>query len=401
MLSLKKLNRVQQFFFRYFPDLMTYPLIRKDIDINPVIKDSISIKVAETQDELEQAFKLVQESYEECELADIKESHIGVNKYHLLPTSATIILKQNEEVIAALSVITSNRYKLPLESVWNIDHLKSTGKTGEISSLAVSKNYSRIAKTHTLPMIQFLKEYSYKYLGIRFFVISINPVVAVFYRALFNFKYLDKTLRKDKFTNNASVQCLWLDLNFYKPQYKKNSNFFKKIEEQLKDFSKSYIFPQSKYYCALGRVLSPSLLEYFFEQQTSSHTKMSTEDVYFIREAYHFEHYRNLKLTNTIKKYFIFCNADLIIGEKVTQLETNAVSRSMIFGKIYNQTISTENDECILKLNISRNESLIIKGRVQIDTEFIQVIIEPNIEWDNFISYIEEKYYFKTIKEAA
>lgn len=396
-------KRAQKFFFRYFPDFLTFPLMRKMINIRPKVEEDIVIKIAETQQELEQSFQLVQSSYADAELLTKDDNKtLRVNKYHALPTTAIIILKKGETVIATCSIITSNRYPLPLESHWNIDHIKKSGRTGEVSSLAVHKEYRKMAGVYTVPLMIFLAKYSFKYMGIRNFVISVKPIATIFYRAMFNFQFIDKKVITYEFVNNAEAQALHMDLNYWQTEAKRLNLFHDELAKLYKCEESYYNFPKSKYYCALGKILSPELLDYFFIKKTSTFAQMNDDDSKFLREVYNFDHYKELDNIESESRFFIYCNADLIIDNQVLEFDTYAVNSKNVYGKLYKDKIKSSQKECAIKLDISRYETIILQGSIELDQEYIKIQISPNNEWKEFISYVEKKYYIqKKAKKVA
>lgn len=360
------------------------------------LNENIVIKVADTIEELEQAFRLVQESYSEINLADIKQSPLRVNKYHALPTTAIIILKKEDTVIATVSVITSNRYDLPLESLWNIDHIKNSGRTAEISSLAVHKEHRKAAGKYTIPLMIYMYKYSSKYMGIKNFVISINPKAAIFYRAMFNFKFVSKKIKRYEFVNNAPAICLHLQLDYWQEHVKKKEKFDTQLAQKMVQECNYFILPKTQYYCSLGKVMTPKLLDYFFLKKTSAIHDFKDEEIEFLKEVYNFKEYQHILKNEAIgeKKYFVYCHADLVIGSKVIDFDTFAVNDHKIFGKMYScKNISIEG-QCVLKIDISRKESIILKGIIKKEDEYYVINIEKHNEWHKFLDYIKTKFYF-------
>lgn len=395
---MKVFRRILPHILNALPDFISFKIIRKMISIdNQHVEDDITIKVAENIDELEQAFKLVQESYADINLADLKQSPLRVNKYHALPTTAIIILKKGDKVIATLSVITSNKYKLPLESLWNIDTIKNSGRTAEVSSLAVAKDYRKAAGKYTVPLMLFLNRYSFKQMGIKNFVISINPKAAIFYRGLFNFKYVSKKIKRYEFVNNAPAICLTMKLDYWQDHIKKDDPFHEKITKISYRDMPYFKLPCTKYHCALGKVMTPKLLDYFFIKKTSAIHDFKEDEIVFLKEVYNFKEYQDI-LKGSIKaekKYFIYCHADLVIGSDVIDFDTFAVNENKVFGKLYKKPENELHGQCIIKIDISRKESLILKGQISSEGEYYSVKVERHENWDDFVHYIKTNFYFK------
>ncbi len=394
---MKLLKRALGNILNSLPAFISFPILRRMISIDYLNNsDNLVIKVADTIEELEQAFRLVQESYSEINLADTNQSPLRVNKYHALPTTAIIILKKDDTVIATLSVITSNRYELPLESLWNIDHIKNSGRTAEISSLAVHKNHRRAAGKYTIPLMIFLYKYSSKYMGIKNFVISINPKAAIFYRAMFNFKFVSKKIKRYEFVNNAPAICLHLQLDYWQEHVKKKEKFDMYLANIMLKECEYFTLPQTKYYCSLGKVMTPKLLDYFFIKKTSAIHDLKAEEIDFLKEVYNFKEYQHILKGDIVgeKKYFVYCHADLVVGSSVIDFDTFAVNENKIFGKLYSCKDILIEGQCVLKIDISRKESIILKGIIKKEDEYYVIDIEEHCDWHKFLDYIKTNFYF-------
>ena len=51
--------------------------------------------------------------------------------------------------------------------------------------------------------------------------------------------------------------------------------------------------------------------------------------------------------------------------------------------------------QCIIKIDISRKESLILKGQISSVGEYYSVKVERHENWDDFVHYIKTNFYFK------
>ena len=103
------------------------------------------LKWAETQGELERAFSQVHEEY--MRAGYIKESNprIYLNIHNLLPSSSTLIIKNNKEIIATLSVvIDGNEFGLPMDALYKpeLKGLRNHGrKVCELCTLAIARDF--------------------------------------------------------------------------------------------------------------------------------------------------------------------------------------------------------------------------------------------------------------------
>ena len=102
-----------------------------------------TIKWAETDQDFEQAFKLLYNRY--LQLNYIQESKsfpLHYNKYNLLPSTKTAIMKKDGAVVSTADIVMdSEQHKLPMDKIYHteLEELRGQGhKLCEVGSLACS-----------------------------------------------------------------------------------------------------------------------------------------------------------------------------------------------------------------------------------------------------------------------
>ncbi len=104
--------------------------------------DPVTVKQAETREELEAAYRLVHQSYMEAGYMAPHPSGLRVRAFEVLPQTATFIAVENGDVIGTISLIVDSPLGLPMEESYRaeVSALRRQGrKIAEVSSLAVTK----------------------------------------------------------------------------------------------------------------------------------------------------------------------------------------------------------------------------------------------------------------------
>lgn len=99
----------------------------------------LTYKIAQSQDDLHQAFKLVYKSYRRAGLVDENPSEVRLTPFHLLPSTEVFITKLRDTVVSTVSLIGDGELGLPLESIYgtNVSLIRRRGlRMAEIGSLA-------------------------------------------------------------------------------------------------------------------------------------------------------------------------------------------------------------------------------------------------------------------------
>lgn len=136
----KKMLRRSYKLLGYLPAQLRAPIIRSQLKLNYTQIPGVKIKVAETKEEIEQAYKILHDTYLETKLIDEDSSGLRVTKYHALPTTTLCVVKRYEKVIGTFTIIQDSIFGLPIDATSDITELrKRNSKIAEISSLAISR----------------------------------------------------------------------------------------------------------------------------------------------------------------------------------------------------------------------------------------------------------------------
>src|SRR5690349_659934 len=103
------------------PRFIKSPLIRRMVHFPTEPDNSLRFKIAETKEELEQAFSLLHDAYVKEGLMQPHPSGMRVTKFHALPSTTTLIALEGDVVVGTLSLIRRETFGLPLEKIFDLD----------------------------------------------------------------------------------------------------------------------------------------------------------------------------------------------------------------------------------------------------------------------------------------
>lgn len=180
--------------FRLLPSFLQTEMIRRSLDVSKSIDARIQFKVAETDSEFEQAFRLVHDAYVREGFIAKQPSGLRVIPQQQLPSTHVLIAKKGQVVIGTLTLVRNSKTKLPLERVFNLNSLQHSGtRIAEVTCLSVKSEYRRAeGGTVFASLMKFMYEFSAGYAGIDELVVAVFPKDALFYESLLCFNALER-----------------------------------------------------------------------------------------------------------------------------------------------------------------------------------------------------------------
>lgn len=197
---------------KYLPGFVRAPIIRSKFDVELDLPKEITLKQAETEDEIKQALKLVYDSYVELDYIDRNAAEMRFSKYHALPSTVILVAKWQDEVIGTLSILPDSPFGLPAETTWSLEKYRSQGQIiAEISSLSIKKHFRMRRGKLLLPLCKIMYLYCTKALKLDGIVIATTLEVEPFYTDILLFeKVVKKTGQAHQLVKGNPSSCCFL-----------------------------------------------------------------------------------------------------------------------------------------------------------------------------------------------
>ncbi|MBV8502210.1 MAG: GNAT family N-acetyltransferase [Paucibacter sp.] len=270
----KQLRKLLRLSIASLPSSLRFAVYRLMVDCDPDPPPRLILKIAETREELEQCFRILHDAYVDAGFMKPDASGMRATPYHALPTTTTLCAKYDERVVGTISMIREGVFGFPLQAVFDLERVRSKGgQIAEISALAVHPDFRKTGGAILFPLMKFMHQYCTEFFDTRHLVIAVNPDRIELYEALLFFERLQETtVAEYDFANGAPAVGACLDLKFAReifragyrgrPARKNMHRYF--FELTLKNIE----LPRRRYFTTNDPVMTPELLDYFFNQKT-------------------------------------------------------------------------------------------------------------------------------------
>jgi hypothetical protein len=243
-------------------------LLRKRIKVNEQGIENLTFKIAETQDELEAAYRLTHDVYVKNGYMDICPSGLRFNFFNALPYTQTFIVKDGPQTVMTMSLFPDSSFGLPLDSNFQsqVDVLRRQGRY----VAEVGANVSHINNQKAIMyLMKTMHTCAKDYLKVDDLVITVHPKHKNFYEYILGFEIIGEKASYSYVNSNPAV-ALKLDLRKNKKLYWDNYPR-EPLENDLHYFffilnSKLISLPER---IAPLRVWNNRLFNYFFKEKTN------------------------------------------------------------------------------------------------------------------------------------
>jgi hypothetical protein len=296
----KLLSGTLRKWFNFLPRESRFAVYRNFVDCDPAPDERLVLKIAETQEELEACFTLLHDAYVGSKFMRPDPSGMRVTIYHALPTTTTLCAKYDGEVVGTLSLIRESVLGFPLQRIFDLTALREKkGNIAEVSALAIHRRFRRTGGTILFPLMKFMYEYCTTFFDTRHLVIAVNPSHIEMYESLLFFKRLTQNVVENyDFVNGAPAIGATLDLSTAPEIFRKHYSS-KAPKRNLHAFFTEVKLPNIKlparrFYTTNDPVLTPELLDYFFNVRTSVFSQLSDRKKCLLHTIYDLPAYREV-----------------------------------------------------------------------------------------------------------
>lgn len=383
--------------FGMLPPSIRFPFLRYMIDCDPAPDSRLELKIAETKEELEACFRLLHDAYVGSGFMKPHPSGMRITQYHALPTTTTLCAKYEGRVVGTMSMIREGVFGFPLQSIFDLDPLRAEGgKIAEISALAVHTDFRKTGGWILFPLMKFMYQYCTKYFDTRHLVIAVNPDKVQLYEALLFFKRLQqRPVDEYDFANGAPAVVASLDLRrapaVFREAYK-NRPLRKHLYKYFVELKLPNIrLPQRRYHTTNDPVMTPELLDYFFNQRSDLFANLEDRKKSLLWSIYAMAEYRGVlpmlgrepvgfSHVRQHQRYSIRCPG-------VVTFDTPAGPRPYVLNVI-EISLSGFHAECKLDLQIGQEgEAMIELGEDEKATLKVQAVRKSETEGGVYVGF--------------
>jgi hypothetical protein len=411
--------------FAMLPQKSRHKVYRSFIDCDPEPNKRLVLKIAESREELEACFKLLHDAYVSSDFMTPDPSGMRITLYHALPTTTTLCAKLDDQVVGTLSLIRESAIGFPLQHIFDLSSVREKkGNIAEVSALAVHPRFRRTGGTILFPLMKFMYEYCTTFFDTRHLVIAVNPRHIEMYESLLFFKRLTaNVVEKYDFVNGAPAVGATLDLKHAPDKMRKayagkapNRNLYHYfVETRLTNIQ----IPNRRFFTTNDPVLTPDLIDYFFNQKTQVFDKLSDRKKTLLHLIYDLPAYAGIlpklpahgaaKKIRQHRRFSVKCPAYLSnaggLFEKPVNIEVIEIARYGFRARIAQKIPANVWLNATVQLGLNEVSRLTVQAVQEMganDQYFCGFRIgEPDLIWRKFVSALYEGHTHKDLDRAT
>jgi len=408
------------------PRRMRFAVFRNLIKCDVSPPDKLVLKVAETQEELEDCFSLLHDAYVRAGFMKPDPSGMRATIYHALPTTTTLLAKYGDRIVGTISMIRDSPLGFPMQKIFNIEKIrKAGGNIAEVSALAIERRFQAKGGIILFPLMKFMYEYSTKCFDTRHLVIAVNPRHIGFYESILFFKRLKQNpVEHYDFVNGAPAVGAHLDL-LSAPENMKRHYDNKEPAKNLYNYfinlrMPNIIYPDKRFYTTNDPVMTPELLDYFFNKRTQVFTKLSDDQKRRFHEIYDLTAYqtvlpplppggeKDLSRPARHQRFSVICPAELVIdgAPQRGSYKIQVIECSINGFRARSDRALPLEAEGLARIDLGRADHSNLRVRVLRKAHsnantYVLKVEEPDLAWRKFVNALRKASIHSDLDDAT
>ena len=395
------------------PKHARFALYRNMVNCDEAPPEQLILKVAETKEELESCFKLLHDAYVKAGFMKPDPSGMRATIYHALPTTTTLLAKYNERTVGTISLIRDSSLGFPMQKIFNIKHIRAAGgNIAEVSALAVHRRFQATGGMILFPLMKFMYEYSTKLFDTRHLVIAVNPRHIGFYESLLFFQRLKQNpVEHYDFVNGAPAVGAHVDLKAAPDIYKRYYDSKEPAKNLYRYFTELSLpnirFPDKRFFTTNDPVMTPELLNYFFNERTQVFAKLSDDEKRLFHSIYDLASYKAVlpeppaaaerETRRRHRRFSVICPAELLVssGGREDRYPMEVIECWTSGFRARSQTPLPINVSCASHVDLGRSDhsqlqvKVLRKAHANAGT-FVVEVEHADLAWRKFVSALRK-----------
>jgi GNAT superfamily N-acetyltransferase len=403
-----------------------FALYRSFVDCDPAPSDRLVLKIADTREELEACFSLLHDAYVDSGFMQPDPSGMRVTIYHALPTTTTLCAKWDGEVVGTISLIRESAFGFPLQKIFDLSDVRfKGGNLAEVSALAVHPKFRKTGGAILFPLMKFMYEYATEYFDTRHLLIAVNPNRIEMYESLLFFERLTANVVENyDFANGAPAVGATLDLQLA-PEIMGRAYANKRPRKNLRDYFikvrlPNIKLPNRRYFTTNDPVLTPALLDYFFNQRTQGFSSLDVRKKTLLQLIYDLPAYRAVLPELTVleggiqlrqhQRFSVKCPGTLrleVADASSDEFEVQVIEVSEFGFQAYAKVELPLNIWSFATVNVGKNEISVVKvlavrDRANGFNGFYGFRLgEPDLVWRKFVNALQQGHTHEDLEHAT
>ncbi|OIP20336.1 MAG: hypothetical protein CO066_02520 [Comamonadaceae bacterium CG_4_9_14_0_8_um_filter_60_18] len=399
--------------FSFLPKHARFAIYRSFVQCDPQPDARLVLKIAETREELEACFKLLHDAYVGSGFMKPDPSGMRVTIYHALPTTTTLCAKFDGEVVGTMSLIRESLFGFPLQAIFDLNDVRAhKGHIAEVSALAVHPKFRNTGGTILFPLMKFMYNYCTTFFDTRHLVIAVNPNRIEMYESLLFFKRLtETTVDNYDFANGAPAVGATLDLKTapqrFEQVYGAKSDRRNLYNYFVKTVLPNIELPSRRYFTTNDPVMTPELLDYFFNQRTQVFGKLDQRKKLLLHAIYDLPSFRKVLPSiddptgpapqRTHQRYSVKCPGtfEVVLASKKHQHPVMVIDLSLYGFSVLSRTLLPMDHWGDATIQLGQSEKSFVKAIAIRESAnglngfYAFKLAEPDLPWRKFVSAVQ------------
>lgn len=266
-------NRLARQCVTKFPVELRAPLQRKMINLNYEVPKEFSIGLPKNVEELDEAFRILHDSYVAAGYMAPHPTGMRIIPQHLLLSTTIAVARLGNEVIGTLSFVRDSFLGLPMDSIFDLSHLRRGGnRLLEVSSLAFKQKYRKEQGKLFFPLVKFAFLYARDISPVDYMVIAVNPSMDDFWRSFWLFHDLGvPTVDNYGFVKGAPAVGKYHKMDEFTERMEeayRGARHEKNVHQYMDATTPGLDLPSRPFYKGSDSVLTPELFREFYSWRT-------------------------------------------------------------------------------------------------------------------------------------
>ena len=397
------------------PRKVRFAVIRNMIKCDVAPPAKLILKVAETRTELEECFSLLHDAYVAVGFMKPDPSGMRATIYHALPTTTTLLARYNDRIVGTISLIRESPLGFPMQKIFNIEKIhRAGGNIAEVSALAIDRRFQALGGIILFPLMKFMYEYSTKFFDTRHLVIAVNPRHIGFYESVLFFQRLEEVpVDHYDFVNGAPAVGAHLDLKGAPEIYSACYDAKEPAKNLYRYFVDLHlpniIFPDKRFYTTNDPVMTPELLDHFFNKRTQVFSKLNDQEKRILREIYDLPAYQAVlpkapptsqstdRPLRQHQRFSVMCPGTLATEGKAggTSFNIQVIECSLNGFRARSDVLLPVGETARAQLDLGRSDqskmpvNILRKARTNANT-YVLKVVEADLAWRKFVNALHK-----------
>lgn len=257
-----------------------------------IFESGFEIEIAQTEEDLEAAFRLSHDYYFSHGRIKRQKSGIYCQLYHFLPETATVVVKYRKVVVGAVSLITDSHLSLPSDQFYpsELEEMRRRGaRLIEATPFVVARHFRNRDAMISHLLMKFIYNYTTRLTGATHVIFATHPAREEFYTGLWKLQKIGLALR---YSSSPESQMQGLALDLSNEQLLKLTMSFPSNDSHrnlgvfLTETDERFRYPIRGVGQLVDLVMTPELLEHFFLDRTKLYEELDMHSRKVFLEIY-------------------------------------------------------------------------------------------------------------------